>query len=170
MDSEKCGKIFFISFGIFRKLGNKETSRKRTLVGTRHQGAPGSLARPDGFCPPGTPSGVRFSTVCLSSKIKKIYIYFPNLLTTVSRRNPLFSFLAVFWQIQLDQHHVFLTLQQWRRRHKRGSGGSKERWTWRGYNGGRGGKSFWGSLSGLRERHTSWCRGFVTTDVLVERT
>ena len=39
-------KYFFISFGIFKKFGNKETSRKRPLVGTRHQGTSGMPGAP----------------------------------------------------------------------------------------------------------------------------
>jgi len=96
MDSEKSAKIFFISIGIFKNLGNKETSRKLTLVGTRYQGAPGKPGVPRWVVPTWDTSWTPFSYRMLVLQDKKIYIYFLNLLITVSRRKSSVLFSLLF--------------------------------------------------------------------------
>src|SRR4051794_35146359 len=81
---------YFLLVLVFSNFGNKETTRKCTLVGTRHQGA-------GGLCPPGTPPVLHFSSICLSSKIKKSIYTSQNLLTTVSRRKSSVLFPCCFW-------------------------------------------------------------------------
>ena len=75
MDSEKSTKIFLSVLEYLSILEIKKLPGSVPWWAQDTRARRACLARPDGLCPPGTPSGLHFSFVCLSSKIKNLYIF-----------------------------------------------------------------------------------------------
>lgn len=93
----------FISFGLFKNFRKKEVVRKGHEAPTREEGAPPRRARP---CLVGTSSASRTPFSCMLRILvgkNSLYIL-PKVLTTVSRKYPLFSFQAI--SVSDLEHHV----------------------------------------------------------------
>ena len=97
---QKICKNIFCPFWNIKKIKKIINSQERTPSGHKTPGQ----ARPGEWCPPWVPSGLHFSSVFLFSKIKKIFIYPPNLLTSVSQRNLLFFFSSCFSNRSENSH------------------------------------------------------------------